>query len=344
MQYDKSALRFVIETCRRNSYSAKQTYDFINTAWPEAVTLRRVQQIHAELEAGVEKEEDRRGRPRTSRNEENIVKVDSCISVDPCLSLEAIELETGIPATSVRRILIEDLGLQWKLARWLPHKLSDSQKAERVAMCKAMLQMLKKQGAMRRVVVVDEKMVYHFPINTKCVNAGWVHPNDERPVVIRRTQFSAKTMIIAALTFTGKVHVEYVPHGESIDSSGYIHFLQAVFHNFSRHCQPLTSDDILVIHDNARVHVSQAVREFLASRNVTVLKQAPHSPDMNALDRFAFSAVEQKRHNRTFAGGEEVRHHVTDVFRGFSLERLQYEFSELVDDLQSIVNCHGDYL
>jgi urease accessory protein UreH len=344
MEYDKSSLRFLIETCRRNEFSAKQTHEFINTAWPEAVSLRRVQQIHAELEAGKEKKEDARGRPRSSRTDENISRVDACVVENPCCCIEFIAEETGIPWTTVRRILVEDLGLEWRIARWLPHKLTDDQKTARVTLCKEMLQTLKKRGSMARTVVIDEKIVYHDPVNNKEINAAWISPNDDQPVVYRRTQFSPKTMVVAAMSFTGKVHVKLVKKGETINSDAYITFLREVFHNFSRHKEPLHTDNILLIHDNARVHTSTAVREFLLSRGVTVLHQPPYSPDTNALDRFAFRAVEEKRHRRTFSTAVEVENHVTDVLKCFSSERLQHEFSELVDDLQSIMNCGGEYL
>lgn len=344
MEYDKSALRFLIETCRRNGFSAKQTHEFITTAWPDAVSLRRVQQILGELEERKEKKEDLRGRPRSSRTDDNISLVDACVVDNPCCSIEFIAEETGIPWTTVRRILIEDLSFQWKLARWLPHKLTEDQKAQRVTFCKAMLQTLKKRGSMAKTVVIDEKIVYHDPVNNKDINAGWIHPNDDQPVVYRRTQFSPKTMVLAAMTFTGKVHVNHVKKGETINSNAYIKFLQEVFHNFSRHNEPLHSDNILLIHDNARVHTSITVREFLQSRGVTVLHQPPYSPDTNALDRFAFRTVEEKRHRQTFLTSMEVANHVTDVLKSFSLERLHHEFSDLVDDLQSIINCGGEYL
>ncbi|CAG0886118.1 unnamed protein product [Darwinula stevensoni] len=62
--------------------------------------LSHFAEIHSELNSGIEKKEDGRGRPRTSRTEENITKVHECITEDPCCSLESIEMETdGIPAT-----------------------------------------------------------------------------------------------------------------------------------------------------------------------------------------------------------------------------------------------------
>ena len=344
MQYEKSALRFLVETCRKNSMSASEAFEFISTAWPECVTLRRVQQIHAELCAGLEEKEDKRGRPRTSRTEENIAKVQECIDDDASQSVESIELETDIPASTVHRILLHDLGLQWTSAHWLPYNLSADQMAKRVTMARTMLKILKKRDSMNRVIVVDEKIVYHEPVNNKRINASWVNPGGDHPVVYRRTQFSPNTMVVAALTFNGKVHVESMERGQSINSDVYIQFLRNVFHNFSRHKDPLKAKDVLLIHDNARVHVSVATRHFLDSRGVFVINQPPYSPDTNALDRFGFRAVEEKRHRLTFSSAQEVKSHVTDVLKAFSKERLEREFNTLLEDLQVIINRGGAYV
>ncbi|CAG0884413.1 unnamed protein product [Darwinula stevensoni] len=91
------------------------------------------------------------------------------------------------------------------------------------------------------------------PVNNKKINAGWVPPDDNQPMVCCQTQFSPKTVIVAAMSFIGKVHVEHVEKGQSINSDAYIHFLQTVFHNFSRHHDPLQSEDILLIPDIAHV-------------------------------------------------------------------------------------------
>jgi hypothetical protein len=344
MEYDKSSLRFLVETCRKNSLTPTQTYEFISTAWPECVTLRRVQQIYAELTVAMEQKEDKRGRPRTSRTDENIALVEECINEDASQSLESIEAQTGIPATTVNRILVDDLGLKWKTAHWLPHKLSDEQKAKRVTMGSLMLKILKKHNTMSHIIVVDEKVVYHEPVNNKRINAAWVPPDGDKPVVYRRTQFSPKTMVVAAMTFTGKVHVEYVERGQSINSDAYIQFLRNVFHNFSRHRDPLKAEDVLLIHDNARVHVSVATRQFLDSRGVFVINQPPYSPDTNALDRFGFRAVEEKRHRLSFPSAPEVEGHVTDVLKGFSSERLVNEFHALLEHLQLIIDGGGAYV
>jgi transposase len=304
-----------------------------------------VQQIHAELSMGMDEKEDRRGRPRTSRTEENIAKVQECINEDASQSLESIEAETGIPSSTVNRILLDDMGLQWKTAHWLPHDLSEDQMAKRVTMSRTMLKSLKKRDSMCRIVVVDEKIVYHDPVNNKRINAAWVPPNGDQPVVYRRTQFSPKTMVVAAMTFTGKVHVEYVERGQSINSdAAYIQFLRNVFHNFSRHRDPLKAEDVLLIHDNARVHVSVTTRQFLDSRGVSVINQPPYSPDTNALDRFGFRAVEEKRNRRSFSTALDVESHVTDVLKAFSSERLENEFHSLLEHLQVIIDRGGTYV
>lgn len=344
MNYDKSSLRFLIETCRRNDFSAIQTHEFISNAWPQAVTLRRVRQILQELTEGEACISDSRGRPRTARTDENMRAVEECALENPTWSVEAISAATGISSSTVHRILTEELLYQWKLARWLPHHLSEEQKVKRVSLCKEILKTLKKHDSLQKLVIVDEKIVYHFPINNKQVNAAWVPPNGDQPTVCRRTQFSPKTMVVVAITFTGKVLVQCVERGKSIDSNAYIAFLQRVFHNFSRHTLPIAATEMLLMHDNARVHTSHSVDEFLQRRGVTVIHQPPYSPDTNALDRFAFKIVEEQRHNITFESSDQVEKFVTDTLKSITLDHLQNEYQKLQGDLKAIIDNGGDYL
>ena len=107
---------------------------------------------------------------------------------------------------------------------------------------------------------------------------------------------------------------------------------------------PLSANDCFLIHDNARVHTSRAVQEFLDSRNVFVIKQPPYSPDTNVLDRFGFTIVEQKRTRLDFEDENEVKSFVTDALRTISLGRLVDEFNKLLNDLRNITDSQGSYL
>ena len=49
-----------------------------------------------------------------------------------------------------------------------------------------------------------------------------------------------------------------------------------------------------LLHDNASAHNATVVRQFLASRKVTVLHHPPYSPDMTPADYFLFPKLKSK--------------------------------------------------
>lgn len=233
--------------------SPSQAHGFIVAAWGEdAVSLRTIQRWYKEFCEGTRttlEDANRSGRPRSSRTEANMEIVEQYLTE----WLNA--LATHLPPTSVYRILTDDLGLTWRLAKWIPFQLTVNQKDERVAEARNILRFLKTKTAERRWVVIDEKIVYHKTIGTKQSNAQWLPHDVTPPKISRRTQFDAKSMIIVAVSFTGKHCVEVLKRGDTVNSESYIQFLRHVHHNFHRHECSLKWNDMVIMHDNARPYV-----------------------------------------------------------------------------------------
>ena len=78
-------------------------------------------------------------RPRTSRSEDMIARVEQVVMEDRRLTVRQIAANTGISLGSVDTILHDDLKMRKVSARWVPRMLTDENKASRVAVCQAML-------------------------------------------------------------------------------------------------------------------------------------------------------------------------------------------------------------
>ena len=72
-------------------------------------------------------DDDRLGRPREAVNESNIEKVRQFIKNESKSSVRYMEIELNLSATSIYRILT--LGLRKVCSRFVPHKLTDAEKA-----------------------------------------------------------------------------------------------------------------------------------------------------------------------------------------------------------------------
>ena len=77
-------------------------------------------------------EEERSGRPATSRTEENIVNVLQILSENRRLTVRSIAERVNIDRETVKKILTEDLDMRNVCAKMVPKVLTEEQKQRRV--------------------------------------------------------------------------------------------------------------------------------------------------------------------------------------------------------------------
>ncbi|CAF4161380.1 unnamed protein product, partial [Rotaria sp. Silwood2] len=81
-------------------------------------------------------DEERPGRPITETTSENIEQIYSIINNDPYITIEELETQTNLSHGTIQRIISDHLNLRKIVARYIPKQLTDSQRAERVRICK----------------------------------------------------------------------------------------------------------------------------------------------------------------------------------------------------------------
>jgi len=77
-------------------------------------------------------DEERSGRPATSRTEENIAKVRQIMRKNRRLAVRSIAEQVNIDRETVRKILTEDLDMRKVCAKMVPKELTKEQKQRRV--------------------------------------------------------------------------------------------------------------------------------------------------------------------------------------------------------------------
>ena len=116
---------------------------------------------------------------------------------------------------------------------------------------------------------------------------AWEESARDRPKLPRTKTSLKKFHIIVGLTFRAQHYFEVLNAGESVNSERYVAFLQNILQ--------LRRQNLTIMHDNARPHVSQLTSAFMASKNITRVHQPPYSPDMNLCDIFIFRNMEIAR-------------------------------------------------
>ena len=119
-------------------------------------------------------DQPRPARPRTETTTEHIEEVRCLIDGDPHLTIDEIQVETGMTRRTIQRIISDYLQLRKITARWLNNILTDAQRIERLRLCQENLAKFH-EGTWRLcdVVTGDESCFYHKQIGRKSSNGAW---------------------------------------------------------------------------------------------------------------------------------------------------------------------------
>ena len=101
---------------------------------------------------------------------------------------------------------------------------------------------------------------------------------------------------------------------------------------------------VLILHDNARPHVSRAVSEILEKYGWQVLPHQPYSPDMSPPDFDLFPKLKKPLRGKRFRSIEQVSDEVTRVIRRINNEEVLTGIQDLPKRWTTVIKHNGDYI
>jgi len=146
-------------------------------------------------------DEERSGRPETSRTEENIAKVRQIVREDLRLTVRSIVEQVNIDRETVRKTLTEDLEVRKVCAKMVPKELTEEQKQRRVTICQDLLE--RQDGILGRVITDDETWVYQYDPATKRQSAQWKTANSPRLKMFRQSKSRVETRLLTFFILEG---------------------------------------------------------------------------------------------------------------------------------------------
>jgi histone-lysine N-methyltransferase SETMAR len=197
---NKENYRFYIKVRTALNIQPKFIHDELDSVFgdqaPPYNTVAKWSKLFREGREEVE-DQPRPGRPVTETTSANIEEVRCLIDDDPHLTIDEIQVETGMTRGTIERIISDHLKLKKITARWVPNLLTDKQRADRVQLCKENLAKFQ-QGTWRLcdVLTGDESWFYHKQIGRKSSNAAWTAVGGTPPTVVRRSRFFSKNLIL----------------------------------------------------------------------------------------------------------------------------------------------------
>jgi len=110
-------------------------------------------------------DEERSGRPATSRTEENIAKIRQIVRENRRLTVRSVAEQVNIDREIVRKILTEDLDMRKGCAKMVPKELTEEQKQKRVTICPDFVE--RQDDILGRITTGDETWLYQYDLETK---------------------------------------------------------------------------------------------------------------------------------------------------------------------------------
>ena len=83
------------------------------------------------------------------------------------------------------------------------------------------------------------------------------------------------------------------------------------------------NNSLILHHDNASAHTELSVREFLATKQITVLEHPAYSPDLAPSDFFLFPKIKKILKGRHFDDIDDIRNNTTAVLKAIPQNQFQ---------------------
>lgn len=274
---------------------------------PSYETVRRWVVVIREGKEDLE-DEARSGRPLTATSPDVVDKVADAVQQDRRLTTRQLSEMVGVSHNSVHKILTENLGKRKVCAKWVPHLLTDEQKALRVTLCAAHLRRHRREGAafLHRIVACDETWAHSWEPELKRQSASWCGPDSPRPQKARRAIADLKVMHITFFDWKGIIFDQPVPVGQRVDGNYYLATLRKVRRAVRDKRPDLHRSGVILLQDNAGPHRKREVLEALNSWDWETLPHPPYSPDLSPCDFFLFPKIKEPMRGQRFKTEEEV--------------------------------------
>jgi len=122
----------------------------------------------------------------------------------------------------------------------------------------------------------------------------------------------------------GIVHYEYVPTGQTVNQVYYLEVLERLREKFRRKLPELFADNSWILHhNNVPAHTALSVREFIATKQITVLEHAVYSPDLAPNDFFLFPKLKEILKGRNFDDIDTIRINTTAALKAIPQNQFQ---------------------
>ncbi len=174
---------------------------------------------------------------------------------------------------------LKALRKQQKTGRWVPHKLSETNIANRLEYLCLSLFSEQQKSFLWKIVTGNEKWIYYVnPVNKK----QWLSPDQDPLPTPKPDIHRKKVMLCVWWDEKGVVYYELLKPRQTVDASLYSQQLMRLSQELEKK-RPIMSQlkrQVILLHDNARPHVAKTTQTTIKTLGWEVLSHPAYSPDI----------------------------------------------------------------
>ena len=286
----------------------------------------------------------RSGRPSTSNNSENELRLEQLVQKDRRITIREIAESLGISLGSVETLL-RNCGLRKLASKWIPKCLTREMMAKRKEICEDLLAEYGSQiDTFKGVITGDETWLFHYDPETKKQSMEWYHKNSPVKKKPRLSKSSQKIMASVFWDENGVILIDYLEKNSTINKTRYCQTLDKLKRAINRKRPELREYRIIIHQDNARPHTALQTMEKIAKLGWTIMPHPPYSPDLAASDFFLFGHLKRHLRGKQFESDEELKKTVQNWFKSKDSSFYQTAFTSWRQRWSDCVEKGGGYI
>ena len=152
-----------------------------------------------------------------------------------------------------------------------------------------------------------------------------------RPEKARQSKSTHKLLMIPFFDSIGMIYMHWVPTGQTVNKEYYVEFLREFRKRVHRNRLALFKSGQWHLHqNNAPVHNSFLVTDYLTKMGIKTVPQPPYSPDLAPCDFCLFPKLKEKLRGCRYETIEEMKEAVTKVIDTLTQEDFHEAFQKLL--------------
>ena len=185
-----------------------------------------------------------------------------------------------------------------------------------------------------------ESWIYCYDPETKIQSSQWRHAGSPRPKKARQSKSTHKLLMILFFVRTGMIYMHKVPTGQTVNKEYYVEVLKEFRKRFCRKRPALfKSGQWHFDRDNAPVHNSILVADYLTMMGIMKVPPPPYSPHLAPCDICLFPKLRGSRYETI----EEMKEAVRKVIDTLTQENFHGAFQKLLESHKKCIAAGGDY-